>query len=263
MEKYNLNEGNESLKKILLMMKYDNKKTLSENVELINEQNVNSDVGQMMKQLNAFNTNEDAVVNIIKRYKTKESLKNFIDNYKVISQKDFGEHLYSSLNPRNDKKEWNDLKTYLSTIGVTLDENIISDPRKGKSSAVFNGLENVEPSKETPETEKQKPQSRYKQCSGTYKIYCYNKNVIGQVQGCLGLKQDGYFGPKTQAALKDIGFENGFTDADVTKICQKNDNNVRPEVTTASTLQSKGIQPIQTPLSQINADSDINPRFNT
>lgn len=38
MEKYDLQEGNESLKKILLMMKYDNKKTLSENVEIINEQ---------------------------------------------------------------------------------------------------------------------------------------------------------------------------------------------------------------------------------
>jgi hypothetical protein len=39
MEKYNLNEGNESLKRVLLMMKYDNKKTLSENVGVISEQN--------------------------------------------------------------------------------------------------------------------------------------------------------------------------------------------------------------------------------
>jgi hypothetical protein len=42
MEKYNLNEGNESLKRILLMMKYDNKKTLSENVEAVNEQGTQS-----------------------------------------------------------------------------------------------------------------------------------------------------------------------------------------------------------------------------
>ena len=35
MNKYDLNEGNDALKRILLMMKYDNKKTLSENKESI------------------------------------------------------------------------------------------------------------------------------------------------------------------------------------------------------------------------------------
>jgi len=38
MEKYSLNEGNESLKRILLMMSYDNKKTLEENTKVIFEQ---------------------------------------------------------------------------------------------------------------------------------------------------------------------------------------------------------------------------------
>jgi hypothetical protein len=38
MEKYSLNEGNESLKRILLMMNYDNKKTLEENTKVIFEQ---------------------------------------------------------------------------------------------------------------------------------------------------------------------------------------------------------------------------------
>ena len=38
MEKYSLNEGNESLKRILLMMSYDNKKTLEENTKIIFEQ---------------------------------------------------------------------------------------------------------------------------------------------------------------------------------------------------------------------------------
>lgn len=39
MEKYSLNEANESLKRILLMMNYDNKKTLEENTKVIFEQN--------------------------------------------------------------------------------------------------------------------------------------------------------------------------------------------------------------------------------
>lgn len=38
MEKYNLNEGNESLKRVLLMMGYDNNKTLAENTKNIFEQ---------------------------------------------------------------------------------------------------------------------------------------------------------------------------------------------------------------------------------
>jgi len=39
MEKYSLNEANESLKRILLMMNYDNKRTLEENTKVIFEQN--------------------------------------------------------------------------------------------------------------------------------------------------------------------------------------------------------------------------------
>lgn len=37
MEKYNLNEGNEALNRALLMMKYDNSKTLNENVNMLLE----------------------------------------------------------------------------------------------------------------------------------------------------------------------------------------------------------------------------------
>jgi len=63
--------------------------------------------------------------------------------------------------------------------------------------------------------------SKYKFCSGTYKIYCYSE-VIARVQGCLGgLVQDGKFGPKTQARLQDKfpQFVNSFEDSDVAIIC--------------------------------------------
>ena len=59
----------------------------------------------------------------------------------------------------------------------------------------------------------------YKPCSGTYQKGC-KSDVIAKVQGCLGLVTDGKFGPKTQTALSGKGFET-FTDADVTKICEK------------------------------------------
>jgi hypothetical protein len=59
----------------------------------------------------------------------------------------------------------------------------------------------------------------YKPCSGTYAKGC-KSDTIAKVQGCLGLVTDGKFGPKTQAALSGKGFTT-FTDADVTKICEK------------------------------------------
>jgi hypothetical protein len=61
--------------------------------------------------------------------------------------------------------------------------------------------------------------STYKPCSGTYSYGC-KSNTIAKVQGCLGLTPDGKFGKKTKAALASKGFTS-FTDADVTKICQK------------------------------------------
>ena len=63
--------------------------------------------------------------------------------------------------------------------------------------------------------------NRYRNCSGTYKKGCKTSptGAIGQVQACLGLTQDGRFWVKTQDALELKGFANGFTDADITKIC--------------------------------------------
>ena len=60
----------------------------------------------------------------------------------------------------------------------------------------------------------------YKPCTGTYQKGC-KSDIIAKVQGCLGLVTDGKFGPKTQVALSGKGFTT-FTDADVTKICDKN-----------------------------------------
>ena len=68
----------------------------------------------------------------------------------------------------------------------------------------------------------------YKSCSGTYEKGC-KSDTIAKVQGCLGLVADGKFGPKTLAALSGKGFSK-FTDADVTKICEKTTTVVEPEI---------------------------------
>jgi len=74
-------------------------------------------------------------------------------------------------------------------------------------------------------TPRPKPkQNRYRNCTGTYTKGCKTEPTgpIGVVQGCLGgLVVDGRFWKKTQEALESKGFPNGFTDADIPKICQK------------------------------------------
>jgi hypothetical protein len=62
---------------------------------------------------------------------------------------------------------------------------------------------------------------KFKDCTGTYTQGC-KSDVIKKVQGCLNVKPDGLFGPKTQGALESKGYKNGFTDADVTKLCPAN-----------------------------------------
>ena len=63
--------------------------------------------------------------------------------------------------------------------------------------------------------------SRYKQCAETFPIAMYCKNsTIARVQGCVGVKQDGAFGPKTSAALVAKGADgSSITQATIDKVC--------------------------------------------
>lgn len=63
--------------------------------------------------------------------------------------------------------------------------------------------------------------SRYKQCAETFPIAMYCKNsTIARVQGCIGVTQDGAFGPKTSSALVAKGVDgSSITQASVDKVC--------------------------------------------
>jgi hypothetical protein len=69
-------------------------------------------------------------------------------------------------------------------------------------------------------TQHPRPVSPYKKCSGEYKKFC-KSDVILKVQGCLGIEPDGKFGSETQKALEKKGYNSGFTDKDVDRICNK------------------------------------------
>lgn len=107
---------------------------------VISEQvDASADAGAIMRELNKSNSDEASIVNIIKKYKDKASFNNFINQYKTISGKDFGADIMRAITPVNDKTEWNDLKTHLSSLGVALTSQV-RDPRQGGSYAIFGGL---------------------------------------------------------------------------------------------------------------------------
>lgn len=262
MEKYNLNEGNESLKKILLMMKYDNKKTLSENENNLNTTLNENSVNDYWNKLNKDTRNKFAKINgAVSGPGTNEG--KFIEGVKLLTKDEFktledlltkvGMGGYRSFTDMvngelgiNDLRYVKDIVNHLVNIGFKSGYKEVKGRFVEKSFTV----ETPDTTQTITTTTTTIKQNKYKQCSGTYKLYCYNKTSIGKVQGCLGLKQDGYFGPKTQNALKSIGYNNGFTDNDIEKICNK--KNTTPETNNL----------VSTPQSQITADSDIDPRYN-
>jgi hypothetical protein len=182
----------EELGKISKLFHYQRGKVISEQAT-----DVNTDVGRMMRQLDAFNTNEDAVVNIIKRYNNKQTFSEFVKRYNETTGKNFGEHLYDALNPTRDKREWDELKNHLETFGVKLDVKIVSDPRKGKSSVIFNDFQPLK-KKVTNNTNNSniKPQIP--------KIALQNKNIIKGIQKTIGLPEDGNL--NTQSIQKLITY---------------------------------------------------------
>jgi hypothetical protein len=107
---------------------------------VISEQaNPSADAGIIMRELGNVNSDEAKIVNILKNYKDKASFKNFVDQYKTISGKDFGADVFRAIQPYNDKTEWDDLKNHLKTLGVSLIHQV-RDNRQGGSYAIFGGL---------------------------------------------------------------------------------------------------------------------------
>jgi len=107
---------------------------------VISEQaNAGADVGTIMRELDNFNSDEQKIVNIVKKYKDKASFKNFTDQYKTISGKDFGTDVFRAIQPYNDKTEWADLSNHLKSMGITL--GTATTNRGNSSMATLTGLD--------------------------------------------------------------------------------------------------------------------------
>jgi hypothetical protein len=146
-----------------------------------------------------------------------------------VNPKDIDDAVIQVPNVPKGKTTWQSLKKWGIGAGLTL----------GTIATLYYFFGGKEiPIIDPEEEEEQQPTptplpvtNRYRNCTGTYTKGCKTspEGAIGQVQACLDLVQDGKFWVKTQAALELKGYNNGFTDADIPKICNKPEE-TEPEV---------------------------------
>jgi hypothetical protein len=228
----------EALERVKLMMKYDSSKTLNENKTIIYEQVSPSQLSKITDKIHYLMSGDvesqdlDELLSLLNSevFGKKSSdgicaMKKVMDYYKkagffgtpgggllgtgnllkdITKSIEIGEPEFDDVKKDLLNKINNELNSFCSGSGGgdrKSDGNIVVTPRG----------------------------SSYKDCSGTYKLYCKSPK-IGEVQACLGgLKVDNAFGPMTASKLKEKGFGESFTDADVAKICSKSKPD-KPEI---------------------------------
>jgi hypothetical protein len=156
------------------------------------------------KAIEGLGTDEDAIKSAI------ESMGNVADLCALKTKYDarYGS-LYEDLDGDIDGTDW---KTYVWAPMQTIIEKSAEKIQK------------VQPIK----TGGKKPGIKWRTDCTTYSVGC-KSDAISKVQACLGgLVTDGKYGSKTQAKLKEIGY-NSFTDSDIDKICNKQKPTVTPK----------------------------------
>jgi hypothetical protein len=245
----------EALERMKLMMKYDSSKTLTENVEVIKEekQQINefvpvvvgaaalwawwnygnkfNDPAQKVKAafsacstlkdvppstdvdftgaadkiydaIEGLGTDEDAVKEAFKMMKTPADICKLVEIYRNKYR-----DLYEDLDGDFSGSDWN--KYVWSPIYDIMSKIPTPPPQP---TVTGTAVPTVTP---VPKT------SKYHSCPDTFPIAQFCKNdTIRKVQGCLGIKADGAFGPGTQAALEAKGLPGTqITQDSVDKAC--------------------------------------------
>jgi hypothetical protein len=261
-----ISEGKEALERALLIMKYDMKKTLTENVKVISEQSqscspslsdveMNTIVDTVWDMLDKMTTVFSQGVYVNERAKkvydninklvgkkyydsiTQEcisSINEFMERFAVRSEKGGGvfstepdiKVLIDDALSQTGVKENIEAQKYLKLSKKIIETGVgvVNNPEQTKDSP-----EQTKDSSTTDDNKKGGGSSAanimsYKLCTGKYVKGCKSPR-IKELQNCLGTaytgRNDIYFGDLTQAALKANGYENGVTDADIDKICNK------------------------------------------
>jgi hypothetical protein len=254
-----ISEGKEALERALLIMKYDMKKTLTENVKVISEQSQSCSPSLSDVEMNTI---VDIVWDMLDKmttvfsqgFYTTERAKKIYDNLNKLVGKKYNDSITqeckSSMDEFLERFAVRSEKGggFISTepdiklvIDEALNENGVQEDivaqkyLKLSKKIIETGVgvvKNPEQAKDSPTTDDNKKSGgssvsntmSYKLCTGKYVEGCKSTR-IKELQNCLGTSYTGrndiYFGKLTQAALKANGYENGVTDADIDKICNK------------------------------------------
>ena len=81
--------------------------------------NPQADAGTIRRELDKFNSDEQAIVDIIKNY-TKDNFKSLLDTYKTINNVELGKDLYRAITKGSDPTELADLTDFLESIGYSI-----------------------------------------------------------------------------------------------------------------------------------------------
>ena len=213
----------ESLQRVKLMMGYDMKKTLKENREVILEQiDLSGDIRDIEDEISAFNSDEDAIIKIIQKYKTKADFDALAKAYQDKYKKDFGTAVYEAINT-NDPTESKQLQDHLASIGIIAKGESTGDGRGTFKWSFTSTQPTVQPtttpavsdaSKTKTKTKTATPiPTELKDTEGVKKFQDWldtNKAnwAAGYPNGILN-KAGGYgkFGPRTSKAWNSFGQE--------------------------------------------------------
>jgi len=81
--------------------------------------NPQADAGTIRRELDKFNSDEQAIVDIIKNY-NKDNFKSLLDTYKTINNVELGTDIFRAIQKSTDKAELADLTKHLNSIGYSL-----------------------------------------------------------------------------------------------------------------------------------------------
>jgi len=198
-------------------------KPLQSNSEL---EKIANEIGEALREKTMGfipSTNEEKLKDALSK------IKSIPDYCKVASEYElkYGEDMYEGIDGDIDFGDWDQYVRQPLSNAVKATQKANDDAaKKGGGGEEGNDKEG---SDEEGSDEEGKPSNgdnmTYKGCSGTYELGCKDEddNVVWQLQGCLGIKQTGKFGPNTESALKEKTGNTSIDEREVWTLCKDED----------------------------------------
>jgi len=134
------------------------------------------------------------------------------------------EELENKINDIKDSRTYQESKNKLDELWKKVKDSSLNAAEEGKLWAIKWKLDRELRKKEgsgsgtTPDDVRDDLLTHFQPCRGFNQMGC-NSNSIKSVQECLGFEKTGNFDRKLYNELGKYGWQNGFNDSDVTRVC--------------------------------------------